>query len=121
MIYYTFIGVLFYVFGVWVVWSNNQDSGETNESFKDKLYDQRQEIAVTLAGAILFILGGEGLIDSLCDACKFFWGEKAEYLCVSIQVNNEEMLYIAGGALFGSLLWIILKVLKNKANKKINE
>ena len=115
------IGVPIYVGYVWFNWSNKADDGETKLTFKERLYFERQEIILTCAGALLFAYGGEGVLDSVCDVIDYAFGSNAHDLCTDIQVNNEELFYIIGGASFGSLgLWAA-KYLKKKAKKKMDE
>ena len=121
IVLYSLIGMLLYFFYVWFRWSNQKDAGITNMTFKQKIHDERQEFAATFIGAILFMLGGEGLADSVCDFVGFIFNDKAHDLCVSIQVNMEELIYVLGGASFGSILLFAVKYGKRKAKKKLDE
>ena len=118
MILYTFVGVLLYVFKIWFRWSNQVDANQNKNTFKQELHLERQEIASSIVGAFLFILGGEGVLDSCCDLIDYFFSGSHD-VCTSVQVNMEELFYVAGGAGFGSVLLFIVKVLKNKAKKKL--
>lgn len=121
MIYlYTLGGAFLYIFYVWFKFSNQQDSGDTKMTLKEWFHDQRQEFAATFIGAIVFMVAGEGLVDSSCDLIVFFFGEKYQDICVSIQVNLEELIYILGGASFSSILLALVKVAKKKAKAKLD-
>lgn len=132
----SFIGLACYIFFVWGRWSTNKDNKEGRKpikSFKDlkhrvksgalgfltEIYYERQEIGWTAIGALAFSYGGEGLLDSVCDTVNFVWGDNAEDLCVSWQINNDGLFHIAGSALFGTVAIILIKIGKAKAKKKL--
>ena len=118
MIFYTFIGVALYVFRIWFKWSNRVDAGVEDKTFKQELHEERQEIAVAIAGAFLFIISGDGVLDSCCDILEYFFNGSHD-VCTSIQVNMEELFYVIGGASFGSVLLFAVKMLKEKAKRKL--
>lgn len=122
MIALSFTGVLIYIFYRWFVWSNAKDRDVEGipESFKGELYRERQEIATTIIGALLFTLGGEGLLDSICEVSGHFLGEDTEELCTSIYINMLELVYVVGGASFGSIGIMLVKFSKRKIEKKLN-
>lgn len=122
MIYlYTLLGVVLYIFYVWFKFSNQQDAGETKLTLKEWLHDERQEFAATLLGAIVFMVAGDGIIDSACDIVIFIFGDKYQDICITIQVNLEELIYILGGASFSSILLALVKVAKRKAKAKLDK
>lgn len=120
MILYSLTGVLLYALYIWISWSNQLDDGETKLSFKDRMYLERQELVITTIGALIFAWQGEGMLDSICDGVLYFFGDKAESFCVSVQVNMEELSYIIGGATFGSLGLFAVKLAKKRAKKKLD-
>jgi len=127
MIALSFIGVGLYILYVWFVWSNRFDKKkkgfdiEVEDNFLEKLHDERQELVATVIGAAFFAFGGEGILDSVCDGFNYFLGSSAHDFCTSIQVNNEEIFYVIGGACFGSIALFIIKMLKRKADKKLKD
>lgn len=121
IVLYSLVGIGVYIFFAWYKWSNQVDHGENFMTTDQWLYDQRQEFVGALVGAILFMIGGEGLIDSLCDVVGYIWSDDASELCISIQVNLEELIYIIGGASFSSILLFGIKYSKKKAKKKMDE
>ena len=118
MVLYTFTGILLYVFIIWFKWSNKVDAGIKDNTFKQELHTERQEIAVSIVGAVLFILAGNGVLDSCCDLLDYFFSGSHD-VCTSVQVNMEELFYIAGGAGFGSVLLFCVKMIKKNAKKKL--
>lgn len=121
MMFYTFLGVGIYGLFVWFMWSNDKKSGKTQLTFKEKLNDEVEEIVVAVVGAILWLVGGEGVLDTCCEAIGMFFSAGAQDLCISAQVNTAELLNVIGGATFGSVLLFAVKYSKIKANKKLNE
>lgn len=123
----SFLGIPLYIGIIWFRWSNKLDRKERGEeievesTFKKKLHFERQEIAITIIGAIIFSLGGEGILDTVCDFVDFFFDSNAYDLCTTIQVNNEELFHVLGGATFGTLGLLAVKATKKKINKKIDE
>ena len=121
MILYSLVGVGLYIGYIWFRWSNKQDEGVTKLTFKQRLHLERQEIVATSIGAILFMIGGEGVIDSACDIVGAVFGDKWSDVCISVQVNVEELIWVLGGASFGSILLFGVKFSKRKAKKKMDE
>lgn len=114
-------GFALYIVYIWVVWSNQADDEETQFTFKERIYRERQELVVTFIGALIFMWQGEGMVDSVCDGVKYFFNESAQDFCISVQVNMEELTYVIGGASFGSVGIFGIKMLKRKAKKKLDE
>ena len=114
-------GFALYIVYIWVVWSNQADDEETQFTFKERIYRERQELVVTFIGALLFMWQGEGMIDTVCDGVKYFFNESAQSFCIAVQVNMEELTYVIGGASFGSVGIFGIKMLKRKARKKLEE
>ena len=121
IVLYSLCGVALYVFFAWFKWSNQVDRGEADPSLNAWLYSERQEFAAVLVGAILFMIGGEGLIDALCSVVGHVWSDSSHDLCTSIQVDLEELIYVIGGGSFSSVLFFLIKLSKRKAKKKLDE
>jgi len=113
-------GFFLYVGYVWFVWSNKIDAGKTDHSFLERLHLERQELVATFIGACIFMFGGEGVLDSVCDIIGYVFNDNANDLCISIQVNMEALSYIIGGAAFGSVLLWLVKFMKKKASDKLS-
>jgi hypothetical protein len=118
----SFIGVAIYIVYIWTVWSNKKDKGETEfNTFKDLIHDERQEIVWTSIGALVFAFGGEGILDSICDIFEFIWGSDIQDLCISLQVNNEGLFHVIGSASLGTIAILLIKIVKKKAKRKLEE
>ena len=116
---YSLVGLPLYISYQWIMWSNQVAAGTTTHTLKERINDEKQELLATAIGAVLFLFEGEGMIDSVCDIVGFVWSDKAHELCTSIQVNLEGTTYVIGGAAFGSVFLFLIKLLKNKAKKKL--
>lgn len=110
-----------YVLYVWFGWSNKYDKGEGEATFKQRLYHERQELVAAFVGAILFMIGGEGLLDSIGDIVGGIFGDKWQSIYISIQVNLDKLNYVIGGASFGAILLWFVAYQKKKAKKKLEE
>lgn len=114
-------GVALYIGYVWLGWSNKYDTGGTKLTFKERLWFERQELSATIVGAILFMVGGDGLVHSICEFIGTVLGEKYGVLCASIYGNISNLVWILGGAYFGSVLLLLVSYSKNRAKKKLSE
>lgn len=114
-------GFFLYIVYVWLTWSNERDDGKTDLSLSQRMYFERQELVATFIGACIFMFGGEGVLDSMCDIVGYVFNDNALDLCTSIQVNMEEVLYVVGGAAFGSVLLWLVKYGKKKSEEKLKE
>lgn len=112
-----FMGFFIFVYFRWSKWSNKIDSGELIEgpkTFKEWLYDQRQELGWSFILAALISGGEESTIDSLVAILIKLLGEDWRETLETVQKLSQKLLFIFFGACSS---WIVEKI-SNRFKKK---
>ena len=112
----TMFGVVIHIAYNWnIEFQRTEKRGQNLKKWKKWAFTQINEWVMTFIGAILWLMSGENIFYFAMSKAGFTDDEQ-----VDILVNNEELIYVLGGALFGVLLMKGFKYGAKKVNNKLN-
>lgn len=117
---FAFGGMFLYIFLRWAVQSNKKQKGKSRKNWSTWFSHEKEEWMATFIGCLLFGYMGDYVVDSLGKLLDHFNILPIE-LFNDIYVNLEELAYLLGGAVFGSILLLLVQWLLNTAEKKLKD
>jgi hypothetical protein len=116
---FAFGGFFLYVFLRWAVQSNKKQKGKSRKPWGKWLSHEKEEWIATFIGCLLFGYMGDYVMDSIGKLLDHFNVLPIE-LFNDIYINLQELAYLLGGAVFGSVLLMLVQWLLNTSEKKLN-
>lgn len=117
---FAFGGLFLYIFFRWAVQSNKKQKGKSRKKWITWLKHEKEEWLATFIGCFLFGYRGDYVMDSLGKLLDHFNIIPID-LFNDIYINLEELAYLLGGAVFGSILLLLVQWLLNTAEKKLKD
>lgn len=114
---YTIGGVIVYILTRWSVEFNvTQEDGKTLKQWKHWCFTEINEWVIAFVGAVVFYIGGEGTYYGIVEAFGLNYDKWSD-----VFIEMENIYYVFGGALGGTLMLLAFKAIVNKAKNKVEE